>query len=121
VTKKLQHQERETYDEKWRQRSKANTANDQGAGPATPVSPASSAQDECCFWGAVPGEEQPISDALPDIENEYQRRLAGLKVLPRRQRSAAYRAAKEWFRVAIADERARKQRDRAATRILRMI
>lgn len=58
--------------------------------------------------------ETDDSGALLEIENEFRRRLAGLRGIPRRDRSAAFRLAKDWFRQAMVELREKRLRERHA-------
>jgi hypothetical protein len=88
------------------------TANDRGTGPATSASPAHSAPEN--------GEPIDESNAAEfEIEIEFRRRLMGLRVLPKRERAQALRAAKDWRRVALKALREKRMRDRHASYILR--
>jgi hypothetical protein len=85
----------------------ASSENDRGAGPATSAPPAHSAIES----------DEPLgeSDAAEfEIETEFRRKLAGLRVLPRRERAQARRAAKEWRRLALKTLLENRSRDRYA-------
>ena len=79
--------------------------NDRGTGPATSVSPASSASDN-------PLDED--GGAEFEIDAEFRRRLTGLRRLRRRDQPQALRAAREWRRIALKALREKRIRDRHA-------
>jgi hypothetical protein len=84
---------------------KGSTANDRGTGPATSASPAHSANES----------DEPIDEgdaAEFEIEIEFRRRLMGVRQLPRRERSQARRAAREWRRIALKALREKRRYER---------
>jgi hypothetical protein len=110
--------------------------NERGTGPATPVSPASSASEI-----DKPSDRRPItsqrlsqievelrhksdeSDPLDDsdaaeieIEAEFRRKLMGLRRLRRRERAQALRVAREWRSFALNALRERRLRERQLVR-----
>jgi len=101
---------------------KSSTENDQGTGPATPWSPASLASDnEPEPLNPDDGIQTDDGGAAFEIENEYRRRLAGMRHLRRPVRAAAYRAAKEWFRAATVELREKRTRERQARALERRL
>jgi hypothetical protein len=107
--------------------------NDRGTGPATSVSPASSAHeiDNSLKYlpvspGVSPAEaelqrpsyvEAEIDEgdaAEMEIEAEFRRKLMGLRRLRRRERTQALRAAREWLSFALNALREKRLRDRHA-------
>jgi hypothetical protein len=67
------------------------SANDRGTGPATSASPAHLADES----------NEPLDEgdaAEIEIETIFKRRIAGARLLPRRERAAARREAREWRR-----------------------
>jgi len=115
--------------------------NERGTGPATPVSPATSASEQSrpdkfqavarTILNAAAaieltrrdflslGSDAPEDDGATEIEAEFRRKIAGLRRLPRQQRAAAVRAAREWFLVALSALREKRARDRHARHMLR--
>lgn len=91
---------------------KGHLENDRGTGPATSVSPATSANES----------SEPIDEgdaAEFEIEIEFRRKLMGLRLLSKRERAQARRAAKDWRRLALKTLRERRTRDRQARYALR--
>src|SRR4051794_4223980 len=99
------------------------TESDQGTGPATPVSPAPSAEKnhQADRGRSSEHESNPGDDgaAAFEIEKEFARRLAGVRRLPRQQRTAARRAAIDWRSVALKELRDKRRRERQARYALR--
>jgi hypothetical protein len=96
--------------------------NDPGTGPATSVSPARpTGNDINEFNPDSPGLEKDEDGAALEIENEFRRRLAGLRILRRGQKAAAYRSAMEWRRQAMIALRERKLRDRHTAFLIKRI
>lgn len=94
---------------------KSFTENDQGTGPATLRSPASSAfNDDQADTAPESGFEPDDDGAALELEQEYRRRLAGMRRLGRPVRAAAYRAAREWFRASRVELREKQTRKRQA-------
>jgi hypothetical protein len=95
--------------------------NDRGTGPASSVSPASSAiQGTGEFWHSPPeGLEPEDHGAAFEIQQEFRRRMQGLRGLSRRERAVAYRAAKAWYREALATLREKQSRERRAAWLIR--
>lgn len=60
------------------------------------------------------GPTEDTDDEAFAIEQEFGRRLAGLRRLPRRERAAALRAAREWRVLALKALRERKAGERYA-------
>ncbi len=125
-------------------RDKGSTENDRGTGPATLASPASSANenDKAIEYrpfvesklgatetdlprhgipsaGFEPVEDDDGSDI--DIDTIFRRKLLGLRLLPRRERAQAYRAAKEWRRAALKALREKRLSERHARYMLRQL
>jgi hypothetical protein len=93
---------------------KRSTENDAGTGPATPRSPSHSAKeiDEAIDEGDA---------AASDIETLFRRMIAGARLLPRRERAQARRAAHEWRRIALKELREKRMHDRHARHMLRQL
>jgi hypothetical protein len=112
--------------------------NDRGTGPATSVSPAHSASEidkPPKYLPAAPSVS-PLESELPrspsveaeafdegdaaemDIENEFRRKLMGLRRLRRRERAQALRAAREWRSFALNALREKRLRERQARYML---
>lgn len=115
-----------------------HAVSNRGTGPiATLVSPASSAKatgikTEPSSSARVPPPPTPIRLAQDDvreesmgpieetddeafeIELEFRRKVAGLRRLPKRERAAALRAAREWYALALQALRERKAGKRHA-------
>jgi hypothetical protein len=121
---------------------KGSTENDRGTGPATLASPAPSAHenDKAIEYrplveskrsatetdvqrGAMPSIELVDEDdaADVDIDTIFKRKLMGLRLLPRRERAQAYRAAKEWRRAALKALREKRLIERQARYMLRQL
>src|ERR1700753_4100161 len=79
------------------------TENSQGAGPATPRLPAPQASFDEMSLPAVESEAVEPDGATYEIECELRRRLGGLRMLRPGERAAGYRAAKNWYRLALMD------------------
>jgi hypothetical protein len=122
--------------------NKGSTENDRGTGPATLVSPAPSAQenDRAIEYrplveskrGAtetdVPRRAMPSIEPVDeddaadvDIDTIFKRKLMGLRLLPRRERAQAYRAAKEWRRAALKALREKRLNECHARYMLRQL
>jgi len=72
------------------------------------------------LWASPPeGSEMDDGGAAFEIQNEFRRRIQGLRGLSRRERTPAYRAAKKWYREALAALREKQSRDRQAARSAR--
>jgi hypothetical protein len=54
-----------------------------------------------------------------DIDTIFKRKLMGLRLLPRRERAQAYRAAEEWRRAALKALRKKRLSERHARYMLR--
>lgn len=80
------------------------------------MSPESSAIHERGEFWSTPHDGLGTDDggAALEIENEFRRRIQGLRGLTRRERAAAYRAAKKWYREALLALREKLSRDRQA-------
>jgi hypothetical protein len=80
------------------------------------VSPENSAIHERGEFWSTPHDGLGTDDggAALEIENEFRRRMQGLRGLTRRERAAAYRAAKKWYREALVALREKQSRDRQA-------
>jgi hypothetical protein len=126
---------------------KGPTGNDRGTGPATLVSPEfpaikSDEQPERhsdAFVRSAPTAittPEPTKDPLPpsgeeeieegagmerDIEDEFRRRLAGLRRLPRAARPHALQLAREWRQLALNGLRDKRAGARHARRALRRL
>jgi hypothetical protein len=116
-------------------------ANSRGTGPATPVSPGSSASDESppekfregsrpifARPAAIeltrqdfeaPESEAPDDDGAAGIEAEFRRWIAGLRRLPRKERAAALRTAREWYLLALTALGEKRARERNARHMAR--
>jgi hypothetical protein len=89
------------------------SANDRGTGPATSASPAHTAHDD-----------EPVDEgaaAETEIEAIFKRKIAGARLLPRRERALARRAAREWRRFALKALRERRLSERHARHTLRQL
>jgi hypothetical protein len=67
---------------------------------------------------------EPFEDGVGaelEIDAEFQRRLAGLRRLPRHERAAALRLAREWRQLALKALRERRTTARHAWRSLRRL
>jgi hypothetical protein len=67
---------------------------------------------------------EPFEDGVGaelEIDAEYQRRLAGLRRLPRHERAAALRLAREWRQLALRALREKRATARHAARSLRRL
>ncbi len=69
------------------------------------------------------GPEAPEDDEGADVEIEmiFRRRFAGIRSLPRHQRSQALRALIDWRRLALKALREKRAGDRRARRALRQM
>jgi hypothetical protein len=56
-----------------------------------------------------------------DVDTIFKRKLMGLRLLPRRERAQAYRAAKAWRRAALKALREKRQCERHARYMLRQL
>jgi hypothetical protein len=110
--------------------------NERGTRPATPASPATSANEKDrpilfqrpaqLFSSATPSEVtragsdgegfEPVEEggAEGEIEAMFKAKLMDLRRLPRCQKPLALRAAREWRQSALAALRAKRARDRLA-------
>jgi hypothetical protein len=72
---------------------------------------------------AMPSVELVDEDdaADVDIDTIFKRKLMGLRLLPRRERAQAYRAAKAWRRAALKALREKRQSERHARYMLRQL
>jgi hypothetical protein len=121
---------------------KGSTENDRGTGPATSVSPAPSAHenDKAIEYRSLVESKLSATESelqlLPmpsielvdeddaadvDIDTIFKRKLMGLRLLPRRERAQAYRAAKEWRRAALKALGEKRRCDRHARYMLRQL
>jgi hypothetical protein len=123
---------------------KEATENDRGTGPVTSASPAPSADKNDTAIEYRPfvefkrsateielprhdnpsaGFESTEKDDASDIDVDtiFRRKLMGLRLLPRRERAQAYRAAKEWRRVALKALREKRTSERHARYMLRQL
>lgn len=99
-----------------------STENEQGTGPAPSASPASAAiNEDDSHWNIVPERVEPDDGtAALEIENEFRRRLSGIRQLPKRQKAVAYRAAMEWVRLARAALREKRLVETHAAALVRL-
>jgi hypothetical protein len=58
-----------------------------------------------------------LGNDTPEIIAMFRRRLFGLRRLPRRERQAAIRAAREWLMLALKGLREKRERERRARSI----
>jgi hypothetical protein len=68
--------------------------------------------------------DEPLDEgdaAEIEIETIYQRKIAGARMLPRRERALARRVAREWRRFALRALRERRLSERHARRTLRQL
>ena len=86
---------------------KGSSANDRGTGPATSASPAHSAHE-------IEGPIEEGDAAEIEIENIFRRKIAGARLLPRRERAQARREAREWRRLALKALREKRAAERYA-------
>jgi hypothetical protein len=101
-----------------------SSENDRGTGPATSVSPASSAiEDKESHWSPRwrDGEEEDRGGAEFQIDEEFRRKLLGARQLPRRERRQALRAAFDWRRLALKELREKQAVARHARHFLRQL
>ena len=104
--------------------TRPSTENDRGNGPATPGSPGKPAnhrQEPIEFKtppqasNGLPFEQVDEEDAAQaEIEAMFRWKLISLRRLPRYQRAAALRAAREWRLLALLTLREKRARDRRA-------
>jgi hypothetical protein len=114
---------------------------DPGTGPATSASPSSSAHesgavdeprrpfhpeitddaDEGSSGNGVSGplSDEDDSEAVAAIYKIFRQKLSGLRRLPRGQRQAAFRAARNWLAIAMGDVREKRSYRRHALYMLR--
>jgi hypothetical protein len=93
---------------------KESTANDRGTGPATSASPAHSAVE-------IEGPIDEGDAAEIEIENIFKRKIAGARLLPRRERALARREARDWRRLALKALRDKRLNERHARYRLRQL
>jgi hypothetical protein len=86
---------------------KGSSANDRGTGPATSASPAQSAHE-------IDGPIDEGDAAEIEIENIFKRKIAGARLLPRRERAFARREARDWRRFALKALREKRATERHA-------
>jgi hypothetical protein len=68
------------------------------------------------LWSITPeGIEPDEGGAALEIQNEFHRRIQGLRRLSRQERAIAYRTAKKWYREALVALREKQSRDRQAS------
>jgi hypothetical protein len=91
-----------------------SSANDRGTGPATSASPAHSANDS-----DGPTDEGDAAEI--EIENIFKRKIAGARLLPRRERALARREARDWRRLALKALREKRLNERYARHMLRLL
>jgi hypothetical protein len=110
--------------------------NDRGTRPATPASPATSANESerpiqisvspsisgaAAHAGPDGAGFEPVeadAGAEAEIESMFKAKLMDLRRLPRCERSLAFRAAREWHQSALNALRAKRARDRQAQYML---
>ena len=90
------------------------TENDPGTGPATSASPAHLADES-----NEPFDEGDAAEI--EIETIFKRRIAGARLLPRRERAAARREARDWRRFALKALREKRRSERHARDMLRQL
>jgi len=124
--------------------SEPNPGNNRGTRPATPASPdylANTIEDRADrqhffagrrFGAAVLNEVLRRVTASPEpevvegdaeeieIETVFRRKLAGLRQLPKRERSTARKAARDWRTQALKALREKRANSRCADRLRRM-
>ena len=72
------------------------------------------------FWySPLEGLEPEDGGAAFEIQQEFRRRMQGMRSLSRRERASAYRAAKRWYREALVALREKESRDRQAAWLVR--
>jgi hypothetical protein len=84
-----------------------STENDPGTGPATSASPAHQAHE-------MDGPIDEGDAAEIEIETIYKRKIAGARLLPRRERALARRDARDWRRLALKALREKRATERHA-------
>lgn len=71
--------------------------------------------------GAAWEDAKENDDAMIGIDREYRHKLWALRFLPRRDRPAAFRAAREWRQLALRALREKRAIARYARKLLRRL
>jgi len=79
------------------------------------------AEPQGCSALLIEPESDPYAGAELEIEDEYRRKLAALRRLPKRDRAAALRNARESRQLALRLLHERLARARQARRVLRLM